>query len=80
VGLCVSGMGRAELGWTYSRERPKSGSVLSLAWTPDGTQLAGKGGEGWGGARLAVGLCFVCMCAWALRVYRTGGAGPLVLC
>ncbi|CAN0062496.1 unnamed protein product, partial [Choristocarpus tenellus] len=33
-------------GWSHSRERPQSGSIFSIAWTPDGTQLAGAGGNG----------------------------------
>ena len=34
-------------GWTHCRERlDKCGSVLSLAWTSDGTQLAGATGDG----------------------------------
>ena len=33
-------------GWTHCRERPQSGSILDIAWTSDGTQLAGAGGNG----------------------------------
>ncbi|CAM9682340.1 unnamed protein product [Pylaiella littoralis] len=33
-------------GWSHSRDRPQSGSLTSLAWTPDGTQLAAAGGNG----------------------------------
>ena len=33
-------------GWSHARERPQVGSLLSLAWTPDGTELAGAGGSG----------------------------------
>ncbi|CAM9692177.1 unnamed protein product, partial [Laminaria digitata] len=33
-------------GWSHSRDRPQSGSLTSLVWTPDGTQLAGAGGNG----------------------------------
>eukprot|EP01119_Soliformovum_irregulare_P002458 TRINITY_DN12704_c0_g1_i1.p1 TRINITY_DN12704_c0_g1~~TRINITY_DN12704_c0_g1_i1.p1 ORF type:complete len:529 (-),score=125.67 TRINITY_DN12704_c0_g1_i1:3-1562(-) len=33
-------------GWTYSRERTDSGSLFNLAWTTDGTQVAGAGGNG----------------------------------
>jgi type IV secretory pathway VirB6-like protein len=28
------------------RERPQCGSVTALSWTPDGTELAGAGGNG----------------------------------
>mmetsp|Transcript_32401 Transcript_32401/g.30905 ORF Transcript_32401/g.30905 Transcript_32401/m.30905 type:complete len:777 (-) Transcript_32401:82-2412(-) len=33
-------------GWTYCRERLQSGSILNIAWTSDGTQFAGAGGNG----------------------------------
>eukprot|EP00752_Nemacystus_decipiens_P011443 g10162.t1 len=33
-------------GWSHSRDRPQSGSLTSLVWTPDGTQLAAAGGNG----------------------------------
>jgi len=33
-------------GWTHSRESLECGSVMDLAWTSDGTQLAGAGGSG----------------------------------
>lgn len=33
-------------GWTHSRERIQSGSILDIAWTSDGTQFAGAGGNG----------------------------------
>eukprot|EP00953_Heterococcus_sp_UTEX-ZZ885_P001688 1436-Heterococcus_DN1.PRE.2 len=33
-------------GWTHARERPACGSVMSIAWTADGTQLVGGGGNG----------------------------------
>jgi len=33
-------------GWTHCRERPQSGAILDIAWTSDGTQLAGAGGNG----------------------------------
>ncbi len=33
-------------GWTHSRESTKSGSILSLDWTSDGTHLAGAGANG----------------------------------
>jgi intraflagellar transport protein 80 len=34
------------VGWTHCRERLKSGSVFSIAWTSDGTQFACAGGNG----------------------------------
>ncbi|XP_051966276.1 intraflagellar transport protein 80 homolog isoform X2 [Xyrauchen texanus] len=33
-------------GWSYSLEKPSTGSVFSLAWSADGTQLAGACGNG----------------------------------
>jgi len=33
-------------GWAHSRDRPSSGSLTSLSWTSDGTQLAGAGANG----------------------------------
>lgn len=33
-------------GWTHCRDRISSGSILNIAWTPDGTQFAGAGGNG----------------------------------
>lgn len=33
-------------GWSCCRERPQCGSVVSIAWTPDGTQFVGSGGNG----------------------------------
>jgi intraflagellar transport protein 80 len=33
-------------GWTYSREHVETGSVNGIAWTSDGTQLAGAGANG----------------------------------
>lgn len=33
-------------GWSCSRDSPKCGSVMHLAWTRDGTQLVGAGGNG----------------------------------
>ena len=33
-------------GWTYCREQTKSGSVTSLSWTPDSTQIVMGGGNG----------------------------------
>ena len=33
-------------GWTYSLAKPKSGSVMNIAWSWDGTMLAGAGGNG----------------------------------
>lgn len=35
-----------KVGWTHCRERTKSGSILSIQWTNDGTQLAAAGGNG----------------------------------
>ncbi|KAL2911875.1 hypothetical protein HK105_208658 [Polyrhizophydium stewartii] len=48
---------RAELGgaeaesaywiqWSYAMEKPASGSIFGIAWTPDGTQIACAGGSG----------------------------------
>mmetsp|Transcript_5483 Transcript_5483/g.19072 ORF Transcript_5483/g.19072 Transcript_5483/m.19072 type:complete len:763 (-) Transcript_5483:1656-3944(-) len=36
----------AKTGWTCAIAMPKSGSLLNLAWTQDGTQVAGAGGNG----------------------------------
>jgi len=33
-------------GWSYCRDRPECGSLMQLAWTSDGTLLAGAGGSG----------------------------------
>ncbi|XP_076002159.1 intraflagellar transport protein 80 homolog [Genypterus blacodes] len=33
-------------GWSYALEKPNTGSVLGLAWSADGTQLAGACGNG----------------------------------
>jgi len=33
-------------GWTYSKQRTETGSLLNIAWTSDGTQLSGAGGNG----------------------------------
>ncbi|XP_062521440.1 intraflagellar transport protein 80 homolog [Corticium candelabrum] len=33
-------------GWSYSLEKPNTGSVLRISWTTDGTQLAGACGSG----------------------------------
>ncbi|CAM9332690.1 unnamed protein product [Phaeothamnion confervicola] len=33
-------------GWTQARERPQVGSVMRIAWSADGTQVAGAGGDG----------------------------------
>ncbi|XP_033833163.1 intraflagellar transport protein 80 homolog [Periophthalmus magnuspinnatus] len=33
-------------GWSYAMEKPNTGSVFSLAWSADGTQLAGSCGNG----------------------------------
>ena len=35
-----------KLGWCHSRDRPQSGSLLSMSWTPDGMQLACAGANG----------------------------------
>ena len=34
------------IGWTHSKHRPTTGSLLNLCWTLDGTQIAGAGGNG----------------------------------
>ena len=33
-------------GWSHSFDKPQCGSVLSLAWSHDGTVVAGAGGNG----------------------------------
>jgi intraflagellar transport protein 80 len=33
-------------GWTHSFDKPKSGSLLSLSWSNDGTVVCGAGGNG----------------------------------
>ncbi|KDO33773.1 hypothetical protein SPRG_01653 [Saprolegnia parasitica CBS 223.65] len=33
-------------GWSYCRERPKTGSLMDIAWASDGTQLVAAGGNG----------------------------------
>jgi len=33
-------------GWSYSREKTESGSLLGVEWTPDGTQVAAAGANG----------------------------------
>jgi intraflagellar transport protein 80 len=33
-------------GWPYSRERPECGALFNLAWSSDGTTIAGAGGNG----------------------------------
>ncbi|KAI9350037.1 WD40-repeat-containing domain protein [Zopfochytrium polystomum] len=35
-----------KLGWSYGVSKPDSGSIYSIAWTPDGTQIACAGGNG----------------------------------
>ncbi|KAI8818239.1 WD40-repeat-containing domain protein [Fimicolochytrium jonesii] len=35
-----------KLGWSYAMEKPESGSIFGIAWTPDGTQMACAGGSG----------------------------------
>jgi intraflagellar transport protein 80 len=32
--------------WLDTQEKPNSGSLLSVAWSLDGTQIAGVGGNG----------------------------------
>ncbi|KAJ3195520.1 Intraflagellar transport protein 80 [Irineochytrium annulatum] len=32
--------------WSYAVAKPESGSIFSIAWTPDGTQIACAGGDG----------------------------------
>ena len=34
------------MGWAYSKSHQKTGSIMSISWTADGTQLAGAGGNG----------------------------------
>ena len=33
-------------GWSCSRESPRSGAIMDICWTADGTQLVGAGGAG----------------------------------
>lgn len=33
-------------GWTYSLNKAQSGSIFNIAWSLDGTMLAGAGGSG----------------------------------
>lgn len=33
-------------GWTHAKQTTNTGSILNIAWTSDGTQLAGAGGSG----------------------------------
>jgi len=33
-------------GWTHAKQTTDTGSILNIAWTSDGTQLAGAGGSG----------------------------------
>jgi intraflagellar transport protein 80 len=33
-------------GWSHSFDKPKSGSLLSLSWSNDGTTVAAAGGNG----------------------------------
>lgn len=37
---------RLKTGWSYCRERTSAGSLMQIAWTSDGTQLVGAGGNG----------------------------------
>lgn len=39
-------LARVRFAGVYHDRRPQSGSLASLAWTTDGTQLAGAGGNG----------------------------------
>ena len=32
--------------WSYTLEKPNTGSIFSIAWSSDGTQLAGACGNG----------------------------------
>lgn len=32
--------------WSYAKEKLNTGTLLSVAWSLDGTQLAGAGGNG----------------------------------
>lgn len=34
------------MGWSYSKSHLKTGSIMNLTWTADGTQVAGAGGSG----------------------------------
>ncbi|GAX72717.1 hypothetical protein CEUSTIGMA_g173.t1 [Chlamydomonas eustigma] len=34
------------MGWAYSKNHQKTGSIMSLSWTADGTQVVGAGGNG----------------------------------
>lgn len=58
-------------GWSLSRSAPDAGSIYSIAWTSDGTQLAAAGGNG--------AVCFgqiVDRCARATHTQRRGVAQP----
>lgn len=33
-------------GWSYSFDKPNTGSLLKLSWSKDGTTIAGAGGNG----------------------------------
>jgi len=35
-----------ETGWSYNRDKPESGSLFGIAWSADGTNVAGAGGNG----------------------------------
>eukprot|EP00798_Chlamydomonas_sp_ICE-L_P008266 gene8266-1535_t len=34
------------MGWAYSKSHLKTGSLMAVCWTPDGTQIAAAGGNG----------------------------------
>ncbi|XP_034085261.1 intraflagellar transport protein 80 homolog isoform X3 [Gymnodraco acuticeps] len=44
--LILSGGEDCKYKWSYALEKPNTGSVFSLAWSADGTQLAGACGNG----------------------------------
>jgi intraflagellar transport protein 80 len=43
-------------GWTHAKQTTDTGSILNIAWTSDGTQLAGAGGSG--------AVCFAQVGGW----------------
>ena len=36
----------AVIQWSYALEKPNTGSIFSIAWSNDGTQIAGACGNG----------------------------------
>ena len=36
----------ASFQWSYALEKPNTGSIFNLAWSSDGTQVAGACGNG----------------------------------